>query len=61
VKIDLADPLASADRCAKAIDTISLSREERLAMAEYAARNYDWEAMARGLIKLAASGHRATS
>ena len=53
VAIDLAHPTASALRCADAIDRFSLSRAQRSAMARYAARHYDWGAMASGILALA--------
>ena len=53
VRIDLADAKGSARRCAEAIDRLTFPASERAAMARYAARQYDWGAMARALLDLA--------
>jgi glycosyltransferase involved in cell wall biosynthesis len=53
VRVDLSDPDGSARRFAEAIDSFSLSAEERAAMSRYALRRYDWNAMARGVLALA--------
>lgn len=52
VPIDLSRPQQSAQRCADAIDALKLSAEERLEMARYALREYDWGRMARRVIAL---------
>lgn len=52
VKIDLADPIASADRVRAAIDARALSPSERAAMARYAISRYDWRVMAHGILAL---------
>jgi alpha-maltose-1-phosphate synthase len=46
VAIDLADPEGSAGRCAEAIDALRLDAAARAAMGAYAARAYNWQAMA---------------
>jgi glycosyltransferase involved in cell wall biosynthesis len=50
VEIDLTVPETSAQRCAEAIDSFSLSTTERAKMADYARRRYSWSAMARNLV-----------
>ena len=52
VAIDLADPEGSARRTAEAIDGLTMSCDERLAMTQFALARYDWETMARGLLDL---------
>ncbi len=51
VPIDLGDPEGSARRCAEAIDAAPLVAEARVAMAEYAAGAYSWEAMAEAILE----------
>lgn len=53
VAIDLADPAGSARRCSEALDALNVSSAERSEMAQYAARAYDWRAMAERLLTLA--------
>ncbi len=55
VNIDLADPEASAHRCAQAIDGLAPSPMERAAMARYALARYDWGAMAKAVLTSARS------
>lgn len=50
VDIDLADPRASAARCAGAIDALSSSPVDTAAMANYASENYSWRRMAAALL-----------
>jgi len=50
VDIDLADPQGSAMRCAAAVDALAASPVDTVAMADYAARNYDWRRMAAALL-----------
>lgn len=50
VEIDLSDPVASAERCARAIDGFAASAAAREAMAAFAARRYSWETMAAGVL-----------
>ena len=58
VRISLADPQGSAQRCADAIDSFAPSAAERTAMSQYASRHYDWETMARSVIALASDQNR---
>lgn len=53
VRIDLAEPDASAKGCSEAIDQLGPSPEERAAMAKYALQRYDWRKTAKRLIALA--------
>ena len=55
VAIDLGDPEASAKACAAAVDALALAPEERGAMAAYAARAYDWRAMAEAVVEVASA------
>jgi glycosyltransferase involved in cell wall biosynthesis len=55
IEIDLSRPQESAQRCSDAIDALSLSPDEREAMARYALRHYNWRAMAQKLLTLARS------
>jgi glycosyltransferase involved in cell wall biosynthesis len=50
VDIDLADPQGSAIRCAAAIDALATLPVDTVAMADYAAKNYDWRRMAAALL-----------
>lgn len=50
VDINLADPHSSAARCAAAIDTLAASPVDTAAMAQYAAKTYDWRRMADALL-----------
>ena len=50
VEIDMADPQASARRCAEALAGPPLSAEERAGMASYAATTYDWGKQARTVV-----------
>lgn len=52
VRIDLAEPAASAQRCAQAIDDAMQRSVDRAAMARQVAERYSWEAMARGVLAL---------
>src|SRR5439155_16340303 len=56
VAIDLTDPEGSARRCADAIDSLAFTSAERTAMARYALAQYDWGAMARGMLTLMREG-----
>ncbi|RRH96484.1 glycosyltransferase family 1 protein [Mesorhizobium tamadayense] len=56
VAIDLTDPEGSARRCTDAIDSLAFTSVERVAMARYALAQYDWGAMARGVLTLAGAG-----
>jgi starch synthase len=61
VSIDLSRPEASAQRCAQTIDGVRLSADERVEMARYARRQYDWRKMAKRLIALARSSRANAS
>jgi starch synthase len=50
VAIDLADPEGSARCCAAAIDAPRCAATTRAEMASYAARTYNWQAMARAIV-----------
>ena len=50
VKIELADPLASARRCSEAMDEVLGAGADREAMSRYALATYDWGAMAREVL-----------
>lgn len=51
VMIDSGDPVGSARRCSDAIDGSRLDTAARLAMADYAARVYSWQVMAKALVE----------
>ena len=53
VPIDLADPVGSAKACAAAMDALARDEAERAAMADYAARLYNWRAMAEAVLACA--------
>ena len=53
VPIDLADPEGSALACAAAIDALAPDKAGREAMAAYAARLYNWRAMAEAVLACA--------
>lgn len=53
VEIDLNDAASSARRCSAAIDRLKLSTTQRAQMARYAAKRYDWAAMAQQLLAMA--------
>lgn len=59
VAIDFADVDGSARRCSEAVDSFTLSPEERRDMAQYAIQRYNWQSMARGLLEIAQPGHSA--
>lgn len=50
VHIDLAEPEASAERCATALDRLLAVPVDRAAMASYASENYDWRRMASAVL-----------
>ena len=54
-RVDLSDVEGSARRAGEAIDRHVLSTADRSEMATYAAHRYNWTAMARSLLDLAAS------
>ena len=56
VAIDLADPQATAIRCAEALAATALTCAERAEMAAYAARAYDWGRQAETVIGLLTPG-----
>ncbi len=51
VAIDLGDPDGSALRCADAITGLRIDSEGRVAMADYAAGAYSWQAMAKAVLE----------
>lgn len=55
VAVDLADPAASAQACAAALDGLAITPAGRAEMARFAAARYDWAAMARGILTLASA------
>lgn len=51
VEVDLADPIASAARCAVAIDRIADEPADRDRVARYAAEHYNWRHMAERIVE----------
>lgn len=49
VEIELGDPRGSARRCFAAMDCLFANPVDRVEMSSYAARTYDWSAMARAI------------